>query len=644
MRRAVAAALAITVTACTERGLPGVEYRWSSQSEWESAPRARHGSDDEFLVRMRVPDLGPRPAMRLYQPEALESADVGGTTIEIADRWAVKRLPPASAGSYLTLRYRTRYTVPQPVVEFGSEDSLASHAVRKDLGPFGIGVAMMLLGLGALASLLIRRSWAWFFFGTFAVSIGIMVCLEVQDFYVLLPGVGAIRDPLHEASLFAIGASFSAFVAVVFPARLTRTLRGLAISAAAFGMLVLVLHVGGVLAARRLRFIAEAHIATALVLALAVTIPERSRGSRVFLAGIAILLATGLPDMLAGLGVLDMHFIHWGLACFVLCIGYVLYGHYGHKELELEQRVRDVEALNAELRHQIAERSRELARHFPERPAMELPKIGSTVAGRYEVLREIGAGGMGHVFEVVRSSDNAHFALKVMGGQSGLDVARFAREAEIAAKLSHPNLVSVVDVGVGSWGWPFIVMELVTGGTLAERKLEPHEVRPVLAKIARGLVALHDARVVHRDLKPSNVLVYGDGSSLEVKLADFGIARAMASPFDATQQASENVTKAGAFLGTPLYMAPEQALGAESVAPAADVFSFGVIAYELWSGALPFSMPLVFLVMSNTALPEPPSFDRFVDDQRLRALLQSCLFHAPDKRPSAAELAAALEA
>jgi serine/threonine protein kinase len=347
--------------------------------------------------------------------------------------------------------------------------------------------------------------------------------------------------------------------------------------------------------------------------------------------------------MLTGIGLLHVNVAMWGVAIFVLCIGSILYGHYGEKELELEKRVRDVEALNVELRHQIAERSRELAQKLTPSTQSGMPKLGSIVAGRYEVLRELGSGGMGRVFEVARVVDGAHFALKVMHGQTSSDAVRFAREAEIAAKLAHPNLVAVADVGIGSWGTPFIVMELVSGGTLADRALEPQQIGAVLAAVARGVAALHARGVVHRDLKPSNVLIAEKDGVFDVKLADFGVARAAVSAYDATVRQSQDVTKAGAFIGTPLYMAPEQAKGSENVKPSADVFSFGVMAYELFAGKPPFPTPLVFLALADAAMPETPTFEGIVADAKVREVLRECLAVDPERRPSAEKLAGVIE-
>lgn len=643
----IANALAgVLLVACSTPGLPGYQYRWANETEWRGSPSNRPADSEELLVRTVIPELGPHPMMRLYQPPSLESAEVDGEPIALGDRWPFKRLPPQSAGKYLVLRYRTRVPSVDTIVTFGDEETLPGAEVRSDLPTFGIGSAMLLLGLGALASVVVRRSRPWLYFGAFALSNGTMFLLETQNFFSLFRLIATVRNPVHEAAIFGIAASFAAFSAEVFGGRMSRWLRAVAMSAVVSGALALVLQLAAIAAGSRLRWLAELHIVAGLVLAVLTALPRRhERGARTLLIGVLVLCATAVPDLLTGIGLLDVNVVQWGIVFFVLCMGQVLYGQYGENEEQLEKRLRDVEALNAELRHQVVERSRNLARLASGLAhGSELPHVGMVVGGRYRVIRELGSGAMGQVFEVVRTSDNARFALKVMLGHGGEELARFAREAEIAARLSHSNLIAVIDVGTGSWGSPFIVMELVQGGTLSDQELSPHEKGALLAQTARGLAVLHAAGVVHRDLKPSNVLVSVRDGTHTVKLADFGIARVLPSASDATEPAGHLATRAGAFMGTPLYMAPEQAFGAERVTPAADLFAFGVMAYELWMGVVPFPMPLVLLAASNAPLPRPPELEGVVEDTLLRPLLRACLSVDPHARPTADEVARALEA
>ena len=165
--------------------------------------------------------------------------------------------------------------------------------------------------------------------------------------------------------------------------------------------------------------------------------------------------------------------------------------------------------------------------------------------------------------------------------------------------------------------------------------------------MAAGLVALHEAGVVHRDLKAANVLLDAAGNA---KLSDFGIARMGAIPMGAVDPDAPTaapargsaLTGTGAWIGTPLYMAPEAARGGREVGPAVDVFAFGLVAHELLTGKLPFATPPVLLALVGQSLPAPAPLDVAGLDARLRALLAACLSEPPAARPTAQALADAL--
>ncbi len=156
---------------------------------------------------------------------------------------------------------------------------------------------------------------------------------------------------------------------------------------------------------------------------------------------------------------------------------------------------------------------------------------GDTFDSRYLVVRALGAGGMGDVYDVERATDRRRLALKVVtAALQAKQAARFAREAEIGARLHHENLVSIVDVGIAAGATPFLVMELVQGGSLEDKRARFGDTRwalPILRQIASGLAELHANSVVHRDLKPGNVLlVEGNGGAAPIaKISDFGISR-----------------------------------------------------------------------------------------------------------------------
>src|SRR5690348_11001223 len=216
----------------------------------------------------------------------------------------------------------------------------------------------------------------------------------------------------------------------------------------------------------------------------------------------------------------------------------------------------------------------------PESTDETIPTIAAVTAGAppevpgYTILGELGRGGMGVVYRARQASLNRMVALKVLlaGAHAGeRDLARFRAEAEAAAAVQHPNVVSVYAVGRHA-GLPFIAQELVPGRSLAARleegPLDPVETARLVEAIARGVQAAHDRGVVHRDLKPANVLFTADG---EPKVADFGLAKV----------GDTGLTASGAVMGTPAYMAPEQARGdTRHVGPATDVWALGAVLYE----------------------------------------------------------------
>jgi hypothetical protein len=326
---------------------------------------------------------------------------------------------------------------------------------------------------------------------------------------------------------------------------------------------------------------------------------------------------------------------------------------------ELAERYREVTLLNDELRRQITDRSQKLADALHRVGALPARDgrlhEGQTIDDRYTVVRILGAGGMGAVYEVTRVSDGRRLAMKTLtAATTGTSLARLAREAEIASKIVHPNLVSIVDVDVSSVGDLYIVMELVDGRSLYELRGRYGDVRwalPILRQIADGLAALHAGGVVHRDLKPGNVLVTSDD---RVKILDFGIARvadtseALAetlTPTDPTLPAqqpisSQPLTETGVVMGTPLYMAPELALGAKDAQPSSDMWSFGVVAYELLVGTTPFTgVPLREApnAMEKAVVALAPLLP-----ESMATALCATLAMAPADRPTAAHVVNAL--
>jgi eukaryotic-like serine/threonine-protein kinase len=263
------------------------------------------------------------------------------------------------------------------------------------------------------------------------------------------------------------------------------------------------------------------------------------------------------------------------------------------------------------------------------------------VDGRYVLAGLLGSGGMAEVFLAHDEVLDRDVALKVLRSQYVRDeefVERFRREARSAAGLSHPNIVQVYDRGETEDGTCYIAMEYVPGGTLKEwlgekGPLEPRKAAAVAAQIAVALGAAHERGVVHRDIKPQNVLVTASG---DLKVTDFGIARAASA-------ATISVTNA--VFGTAGYLSPEQALG-EPVSPRSDLYSLGVILYEMLTGDLPFRAdnPLAVCMKHVTEPLCPPSRLNPAIPEEMNALVVKLLAKDPGNRPgSAAELLADLD-
>lgn len=214
------------------------------------------------------------------------------------------------------------------------------------------------------------------------------------------------------------------------------------------------------------------------------------------------------------------------------------------------------------------------------------PRLGRTVMGRYAIEKQIGAGGMAIVYQGHAVASGRPVAIKVMHDILSSDEAlreRFRREVRNAAAIAHDNVVEMLDSGETDDGRPLLVMELLDGETLREMmnrvRLPLLTLSVIAVHIARGLARAHDLGIVHRDLKPENVfIIVRDDGAVVAKLVDFGIARA---------RGDGAMTMAGALLGTPAYLAPERVRGGETE-PSSDLYSFGIMLYEMVTGELPF--------------------------------------------------------
>jgi serine/threonine protein kinase len=606
-----------------------------------------------------------------------------------------------------------------PRVIAGSQRRLWQRTLQIEFFPAAVGVVMTVVGAMLLiASLRRGGSPAYRGLGLFFLPLGVLSINALRQFGALLPLPALAVQPLHHVvtSLYPIG--FALFTRTLFgDSKRALARKGLR----AYGAFLAVgwtLYLTGIYDFYFTRDWVALFIVFFAVHSI-VLAARRAKGgdssAKVYLLGIATLLGFGLFDLLPFEN--ELQLTTAGIVAFSLSLGVVIERQFSaakrdaektaedlaHKVAAIEKINNEVSALNAELRHQVASRSRELSQLLQGASATvstsRTLREGDTVAGRYKVVRVLGEGGMGAVYEVERSSDAKHLALKIMTKfTSPTAAARFAREAEIAARIVDEHLVSVLDVGGAATGELYLVMELVKGTTLDAHSERFGDVRwctDVLEQIARGLAALHRAGVVHRDMKPSNVLLEQRGAAVFAKIADFGIANfehsveaetsgerlssadsipahiaasetidasadrtldaqpaqrdsiendaTMASEDARTPRSSAQLTATGAIMGTPAWMAPESVRGSRQVRASADMFAFGIIAYEMLSGRAPWEVAPALLALSRLEIPGPAPLAESVPSA-VRALVMQCLSVDPAQRPSAESAVATLAA
>ncbi|OJT17704.1 hypothetical protein BO221_44935 [Archangium sp. Cb G35] len=285
--------------------------------------------------------------------------------------------------------------------------------------------------------------------------------------------------------------------------------------------------------------------------------------------------------------------------------------------------------------------------YCPRDGAALLPAV---LEGRYRLLSQLGAGGMGVVYLAEHLGLRKSVAVKLLRGELSRDptfTRRFEQEAIAASQIGHEHIVNVTDLGRTPTGELFYVMELLEGeslGTLLlrERYLPLWRAVPILTQVCRALEAAHARGIVHRDVKPQNVMLLRRQEQADfVKVVDFGISKVMQG------QPASGLTEAGAILGTANYMAPEQAAGG-TVDARADVYSVGVLTYEVCTGTLPFRGDNTFATMLQhlEATAEPPSRRRpdLGLPPELDALVLSALAKDPAARPTLEAFRAGLEA
>lgn len=268
-----------------------------------------------------------------------------------------------------------------------------------------------------------------------------------------------------------------------------------------------------------------------------------------------------------------------------------------------------------------------------------MPLAPGSRLGPYEIDGTLGVGGMGEVYRATDPRLRRSVALKILPPELARNSersARFEREAQALASLSHPNIVTIFSVESVA-GTPFLTMELVEGQTLTRLippgGLAPQALIPLAHGIAEGMAAAHERGITHRDLKPGNVMVSRDG---RVKILDFGLARVREAPVEpdrTTRLPSEALTADGRFVGTVAYMSPEQAQG-KHVDPRSDIFSLGIVLHEMATGERPFKGETQMEVISSILRDDPPLISdvRPSHSVRLARIIRRCLQKDPSRR------------
>jgi serine/threonine-protein kinase len=256
--------------------------------------------------------------------------------------------------------------------------------------------------------------------------------------------------------------------------------------------------------------------------------------------------------------------------------------------------------------------------------------VGKLVDGRYDVEAVLGQGGMGRVYAVRHRALGKRFALKMMRSELAEqgDVAmRFLQEARAAALIKHPNVIEITDFGQVEGKTPYFVMELLDGRPLSKllREGGPPPIAAavrMIEQMAHGLGAAHAAGVIHRDLKPDNIHVTASGA---VKILDFGVAKVAGAA---------RLTRAGIVFGTPHYMSPEQASGA-AIDHRADIYAFGIIMYEMFTGKVPFEADSYMGVLTKHMFMEPEPMTAVYGPARQLGALEDVALKCLEKSPAA---------
>jgi serine/threonine protein kinase len=254
---------------------------------------------------------------------------------------------------------------------------------------------------------------------------------------------------------------------------------------------------------------------------------------------------------------------------------------------------------------------------------------GRTIEAKYRLVAKLGAGGMGAVYRATRLVIGDEVAIKILHADENDQRAaeRFRREAQAAARLKHPNAVNIYDFGVTEDGLQYLVMELVEGESLRQiikqqGPLTPSAAAEIISQVCAALDEAHRHNIIHRDIKPDNIIVEVAANRLRVKVLDFGIAKLR-------DDTAGNLTQTGSVLGTPHYMSPEQCLG-EELDRRSDIYSLGIVLYEMLAGVVPFNSPISTAVVVQHVNQPPPSLRSL--NTSISSPVEHAVLHALEKQ------------
>jgi serine/threonine protein kinase len=258
--------------------------------------------------------------------------------------------------------------------------------------------------------------------------------------------------------------------------------------------------------------------------------------------------------------------------------------------------------------------------------------VGQVLADRYRIVKLLGEGGMGQVYEAQHVNINKKFAIKLLRPEivsNAEAVQRFRQEAWSASSIGHDNIIEIDDFATLPNGSVYLAMEYLAGGSLAERMklpppLELGEALDIFVQVARGLSAAHDKAIIHRDMKPENIFLAEKQSRVVVKILDFGIAKVSGA------EGSHSLTRTGAIFGTPHYMSPEQALG-KQLDHRSDIYSVGVIMYEVFTGRVPFEAESFMGILTKHITSEPRRPTEVAPDRQIPEEIEMIIMKAMAK-------------